>query len=887
MRLGKMMWLRKSLPILALLVMPILGHLPSVLGLVNSDPFGTYGWLSSQYMKGFLPGYSYADPNVGFTTQALGHLAAMDWLHGKIPWWNPYEGVGFPLAGEMQSAALFLPFVLLLAFSNGVLLMHLVLSMIAGIFMFLFLRKLDFSVVLATAGGILFELCGAMAWMGHAPYNPIAFLPMMLLGVEIAWRKEGPRLSGWFWLALGIGFSLYAGFPETAYLNSLFVIGWIVVRFFAPSILSKRVFVFRVVIGGIVGLLLAAPILIAFIDFVRIGYLGGHSGAFAYASLPTGGLEMLVLPYLFGPITAFSSLDPTGIVSDTWANIGGYAGILLVTLAVFGVIAKGNRAIRFYLLGVIIFFVGKTYGVTPLTWIVNLLPGIKNVAFFRYAPTVWEFAFILLALYGLQALKQFSFRQLIGGLIASFIVLAGLLSFSLPYMAPLQTSSKYRLFSEVYLGVLVLIIVSFVLVLLRKQWRYRMLIAASLLIVEAYFSFLLPKLSNPKSYTIDQAAITYLSTHLHDQRFYTLGPFAPNYGSYEELASINHNDLPVPKLWATYVTQKLDTNTSRITFVGWLSKNPQGNTPEQALFENFKNYQDLGVRYIVAPATASLVQDTISNQQPASGNQPFPLGQQDRLSGALSLGHAGTIRSIAFLIATYNNTATGTLSLTLRDGQQQERLIGSLRHAADNAFFTFPLTKPMTIRPGSILKFTLQKSAGKPIAVWLWPRGTSPTEQLVYDHQDMGNKILLYQVQRQSKHASSLTPVYQDPLLTIYRVQGAKPMFSITSGSGIVASPSLSTVQVKSTEPITLLRRELNVPGWTASIDGKPSKIQTTDTLFQAIRVPKGVHTIRFRYVPPYMPIGFVFFLLGVLSLFVLFLNKYISSRRRLRESVE
>ena len=48
--------------------------------------------------NGLLPGLPYIDPNVGFTTQALGHLAAEDWLHGVIPWWNPYSGIKLPLA---------------------------------------------------------------------------------------------------------------------------------------------------------------------------------------------------------------------------------------------------------------------------------------------------------------------------------------------------------------------------------------------------------------------------------------------------------------------------------------------------------------------------------------------------------------------------------------------------------------------------------------------------------------------------------------------------------------------------------------------------------------------------------------------------------------------
>jgi hypothetical protein len=45
------------------------------------------------------------DPNNGFISQAASHRAVLDWLHFRLPWWNPSEGTGTPLAGGMQSAA--------------------------------------------------------------------------------------------------------------------------------------------------------------------------------------------------------------------------------------------------------------------------------------------------------------------------------------------------------------------------------------------------------------------------------------------------------------------------------------------------------------------------------------------------------------------------------------------------------------------------------------------------------------------------------------------------------------------------------------------------------------------------------------------------------------
>ena len=129
------------------------------------------------------------DPNVGFITQPLGHLAAMDLLHGHFPWWNYFQGLGQPLAGEMQSAALF-PLTLLFALPSGLLWFHISLEIIAGVSTYFFVKKLGISSLLATTAGMLFSLNGTFSWLGNAVLNPVAFLPMLLLGIELIIEKS-------------------------------------------------------------------------------------------------------------------------------------------------------------------------------------------------------------------------------------------------------------------------------------------------------------------------------------------------------------------------------------------------------------------------------------------------------------------------------------------------------------------------------------------------------------------------------------------------------------------------------------------------------------------------------------------------------------------------
>src|SRR5690349_17916458 len=81
----------------ALVVAPLLAKLPLLLGLLKADPLLLYGGLQSGLRPGWLPGYPpypTLDPNIAFTSHALGRRAALEVFSGHIPWWNHFEGVG-------------------------------------------------------------------------------------------------------------------------------------------------------------------------------------------------------------------------------------------------------------------------------------------------------------------------------------------------------------------------------------------------------------------------------------------------------------------------------------------------------------------------------------------------------------------------------------------------------------------------------------------------------------------------------------------------------------------------------------------------------------------------------------------------------------------------
>src|SRR5690349_11309815 len=113
-------------------LLPFALALPQLLGLVVADPIFYTGNINRVFEPGILRGMVALDPNVGFQTQALGYRAAVDWLHGVVPWWNYYSGVGLPLAAEYQPAAFF-PLTLLMLFPRGVVWEQTILEAVAGL----------------------------------------------------------------------------------------------------------------------------------------------------------------------------------------------------------------------------------------------------------------------------------------------------------------------------------------------------------------------------------------------------------------------------------------------------------------------------------------------------------------------------------------------------------------------------------------------------------------------------------------------------------------------------------------------------------------------------------------------------------------------------------
>jgi len=747
-------------PVLGILAAVVAGNLPALVHLVTVNPLVINANLTAP-VHGVLPGSPYIDPNAGYTTQALGHLAALDWLHGHVPWWNPYEGAGAPLAGEMQSGAFFPP-TLLLSVTGGLLAMQVLLELVAGWATYFLLVRLGVGRTMATAGGVAFGLCGTYAWFAHAPFRPVAFLPVCLVGVERALdAARNGRAGGWRLLAVALALSILAGFPETTLIDGLLVAWWAVLRI-APIGGGRLLAVSAKLAGAVaIGVALALPLLVAFLAYLPSSDIGPHSVGFANAALPKVGLVQDVLPYSLGPIFGLHSAQPAnGIFIFVWDNVGGFLSATVVAGALVGLVGRRLRVLRLGLAAWIIFCLLRTYGDPTVLRLMAAIPGAKSIAFYRYANPSWELATVVLAALGLDDIARRRTRP--GVLVGAVVVTGGLAAWAAATAWPLlsdavvtggRRSNGFRWYALGSLAgavfFLVLLTVGGLLAAGRARRgdpvgrgrarrgsgsrRQGRLLVAAVVVIESVGLFGFTALSAPPPTVLQTGSVNWLMEHLGSQRFYTLGPIQPEYGSYFGIGQVNVDDLPLPKTWNDYIAARLDPEAPRGAFTGGISLDPSKSTPAEALSANLGAYEATGVRYVVEPANGT---DLYGLPFPAVGAPPWPAGPR--------LVHRDTFAEI-----------------------------WELPDAA-------PLFSAVTGRPARL------------------------------------------------------------------------PATAVTSAGCAVLAQGADQVTVDCPHPAVVLRRVQYVPGWTATVDGRPVPVRpVVGGPFQSVTLPSGRSTVRFTYLPP------------------------------------
>jgi hypothetical protein len=579
---------------LALIVLAVmLGNALAWTGFVNLSPMTNLTDIVTSVCH-LTCGRAWIDPDVGTISQPVGHLAAMDLLHLHVPWWNPFEGLGTPLAGEMQSAALF-PLVLLLALPGGLVWFHISLELIAGVCTYFLARRLGAPAILGAVGGALFALNGTYAWIGNSVLNPVAFLPMLVLGVEMIISSAPHRRQyGWYVAALALALSLYAGFPEVAYLDALFAGAWALVRLLSVERGTRIRTLRRLVYAAVAGAALALPILVPFRDYLSEGYVGDHTSLGALIHMSPRVLPMFFDPYIYG--TIFS--NPAA--SAYWDSAGGYLGASITALALAGVFGRRHRPLRIFLLAWIVLGFSGSVDLFGLRRAWNLIPLVNDAGFWRYIPASIELAAIVLAVLGLtDALQSARARWRLAGAAGVTAAVLGVLAFTASSVnRGVVISGQLRLFHAALDAIPFVALALLVLAMLLLRGRWRIALVTVAVIGESVLLFAAPMAVAPSSLTVNLTPVQFLQAHLGEYRYMDIAVLYPNWGSEYDVSSLAANDLPLPTTFVNYVQTSLFPGIQPFNAFSVHATYSQIAMEEQIAL-HLRAYEDASVKYLL------------------------------------------------------------------------------------------------------------------------------------------------------------------------------------------------------------------------------------------------------------------------------------------------
>jgi len=851
------------LALIVLVLVPIVANALPLLGILNADPQLFFSGLQHNVVYGFLPGSPYIDPSGAFIYEPAAREALRQWLGGSIPWWNHFEGAGTPLAGGLVPGA-FSPVLVFLLAPNGVLVQQIVTQVACGLLTFAVLRLLGCGLLPSLTGGALFELNGTFAWLGSLWCHPVIGLPLSVIGIELLRRtSRRDTIFGMICVALGIYVSIVSSFIETGYLDSLLVAGWFIVRVTQLPPASSLRYFGTAAASALVGLMLAAPQLAAFIDALKYGVSVHHSGQIGFGSLNGAAVPQIAFPYIWGPIFRFTPVD----VGAVWGNVGGYIGLapILVVTAVFAL--RSQRRLAVLLVGWSALTIGAQFGVPVMLRLINFIPGVPYTAQFRYSAPSWEFAIAILC--GLILSEWTAERKpFLGALHRVILALAGVLLVASivgreALLLALWQTAAYAPWLFASVGAAAAVIVVMLRLMSWSQATARALVGA-VLVAEAFVFYAIPTFAYPRGGEIDRGAMMFLQAHAGNSRFYSMNGLAPNYGTWYGVSTINYNDPLLPKTWTDYVGTKLDPYL--VTPLLFLQYRVQG-TPDQPttvdLFNwNRQNYEALSVKYISLPplqvpaGSSAMLTPTLASRTGA-----LALGNR-RLKIDVPIAAASVIRSVGILQANSGRRADGELHVRVCSGNDCATGAAPISGMPQSDFIQVPLSRPLRTATAMLQLEVYQVRWRTPAAVWLFPVDVHFPQQLEYMGTPLSGQAVKLQFVTDEKPPLR---VYRDDYTSIFEVPGAAPY--VDAGKCDLKTVSRDAVDADCPAASHLVRRELYYPGWSVSVGDRPGQIEPAFGLFQQVTLPKGHSTVRFRYAPAHADLALALWGLAVILL--------------------
>ena len=434
-------------------------------------------------------------------------------LDGKVPLWNPYVGIGYPLSADSTHhifSPLNLGFLLPVVFWD---LPFLVILWLAGFTTFLFLRNLGLNFIGSITGGLFYMLSGCFTWYLPNP-NPFVMFatPLILLTIDKTIQNRNPKYI--ILLSLSFGLSILGGHLHSLVLQFLLILSYLSYRFLTlfflksainqnydtlkQSIHSIRKSLLRIFLGLLGGVGLTTFYIFSIVEIFQYGILERNisDGSIIYdlKSLLSG-----FTPYILGPLHAYWTTNLENI------SLYGYSGIFALFFSIIGLlisIKSKNKIHRFtplFFLLISTLALMRLANLPIISWF-NELP-IFNVMYFgNYAGVLIPFGFAISAGFGIHYIieKNISKKIIFLALLFSTIIISIL---SIPIFTELffeqnfpdhinEIDAKNYVFLQLLQSLVFLSICTVIsLILFKKRSMFYTLIPLVLLELSLYVPF--------------------------------------------------------------------------------------------------------------------------------------------------------------------------------------------------------------------------------------------------------------------------------------------------------------------------------------------------------------------------------------------------------------
>ena len=322
-------------------------------------------------------------------------LTIESFKEGNIPFWNPYSFSGTPHLANYQSGVFGVTnlFYFILHFNNAWALSVLIQPLLAGIFMYLFIRSLKLGNFSAVIASLSFMFCGFITtWMSYTTLAlAISFLPLSLFAIEK--YIESKHIKFLLLLSLTFPLSFFSGHFQISIYFALFVFAYIFFKFIENK--NKKDF-FRLLTFSLLGILFSSPQLFPSIEL----YLQAIRGSIfqRVSAVPLIHLPTIIAPDFYGnPVTRNDFL---GI----YAEYSSFLGVIPFLLGIFAIFKKSSKVYFFLIAATVsLLFSLNTPIADFLVWL--KIPVLSTSALSRIL-ILFSFSFATLSTFGLEKLIE-------------------------------------------------------------------------------------------------------------------------------------------------------------------------------------------------------------------------------------------------------------------------------------------------------------------------------------------------------------------------------------------------------------------------------------------------------------------------------------------------